>query len=133
METRGETFADDMNITAETPNDWHAREGRRQAEENRANLEALPMSNVSPADEAEKNQPGDILAGVAPGTTEKLFNIQEAENVILTNCVKAEELSESTNGAVGLDGISKLMQKSMDALTVSTIKIQKIFISIFRQ
>lgn len=69
MELCNQTYADDANVLAERPNDWHAIEGRREAEENRANLEALPMSDVSPAEEASRNQPGDIVAGAEPGTT----------------------------------------------------------------
>ena len=114
MEATATAFADDNNIVA---NDWHAVEGQMIAEENRKNMAALPMSDVSPAEEAMRNQPGDILAGVKPGTTESLFNVQYADG-ILANCVKAEEISKGDGGIVGLEGVDELMQKSMDALTV---------------
>lgn len=116
MEISAERFADDGNIAVR--NDWHAVEGQRVAEENRMNMAALPMSNVSPAEEASRNQPGDILAGAAPGTVEALFNAENAEG-ILSNCVKAEEISNGGGDTVGLEGVNNLMQKSMDALMVS--------------
>ena len=115
MEVNAAEFGDDINIVA--TNDWHAVEGQRVAEENRQNMAALPMSEVSPAEEAMRNQPGDILAGVKPGTTEELFNVQSADG-ILANCVKAEEISKSDGGIVGLEGVDELMQKSLDALMV---------------
>ena len=101
------------------PNDWHAEENRRVADENRTNMSELPMNEVHPNEEMNRNTPADILARREPGTTEALFNPKEMGADILTNCVRATELSGRSPGENGIEGIGKLMKKSLDALNVS--------------
>ena len=108
-------------VAARTNRDWHDEERRRTADENRTNLRELPMNND--ADEIGRNAPGDILAGREPGTTESLFNPKEMGAGIITNCIRASEISAQSPGEQGISGIGKLMRKTLEALNVSIIYI----------
>ena len=106
------------------PQDWHAEQTRDAANENRQQLQELPMNDVSTNQELANNQPADILAGREPGTAESLFGRDGAGDAIISNCVRAEEVSNSSPGQRGMAGIEELMTKSLDALTVSKFKIE---------
>ena len=113
------TSASDAREAAWEPQDWHAEQTRDAANENRQQLQELPMNDVSTSQELANNQPADILAGREPGTAESLFGRDGAGDAIVSNCVRAEEASNCSPGERGMAGIEELMTKSLDALNVS--------------
>ena len=62
---------------------------------------------------------GDTLADRKAGTGDRLFDLKDLKDTIISNCVEAEELSKQTPSERGMKGIQNLLHQSFRALQVS--------------
>ena len=66
---------------------------------------------------------GDTLAGRKAGTGDRLYDLKDLKDKIVTNCAEAEEQSRVTPSEKGLKGIQNLLNQSFKALQVSKFRV----------